>query len=256
MREWSLLQDGWQSGASLPVTDRAVRYGMSIFETIAVREGVPLFREEHLALLKENSHRLLGVDYSVPSLPELTSSDYGVLRIYLTAGDGSPVDPVKDPRTFAIFESTAGASQPDSQKAYLYPEPVTPFARGQKTGNYWAQCAAQAAARAGDFDHALISNKDGLLLSAAFGNVFFVMNSDLCTPALTLDVRPGVLRSWVMQHHHVHEIEFPSDHLGEVEEIFMTNSRLGVMPLHLGSITPGSLGLSLRDTCRREKLIP
>jgi branched-subunit amino acid aminotransferase/4-amino-4-deoxychorismate lyase len=256
MREWSLVQGGWQSGAPLPVTDRAVRYGMSIFETIAVREGVPLFREEHLALLQENARSLYGRESDVTALPVLAPTDSGVLRIYITAGDGSPVDPVKHPRTFAIFEGSTDASLPDSQKAYLYPQPVTPFARGQKTGNYWAQCAAQAAARAVGFDHALISNKDGILLSAAFGNVFFVMDSDLCTPALTLDVRPGVLRSWVMRHHRVHEIELTTDHLEEAEEIFMTNSRLGIMPLHLGSIGPGSLGLTLRDTCRRENLIP
>jgi branched-subunit amino acid aminotransferase/4-amino-4-deoxychorismate lyase len=256
MREWLLVQGTWQTGASLPVTDRAVRYGMSVFETIGVREGVQLFRAEHLALLQENARSLYGLDPSMPDLPELAPSDSGVLRIYITAGDGSPAEPVKDPRVFAIFENLAGAPLPDSQKAYLYPEPVTPFARGRKTGNYWAQCAAQAAAAAVGFDHALISNKDGLLLSAAFGNIFFVMDSDLCTPALTLDVRPGVFRSWVMRHHHVHEIEFPSCHLDEAEEIFMTNSRLGIMPLQLGSIAPGSLGLSLRDTCRREKLIP
>ncbi len=256
MKTWLWQKSAWQSGAALPVTDRAVRYGMSVFETIGVREGNALFCEEHLTLLEENARKLSSTAGPALQLPDLQPADTGVLRIYITAGDGSPVDPVKSPRVFAIFESLADDHLPETQTAYLYPEPVTPFAHGQKTGNYWAQCAAQSAARAAGFDHAIISNNDEILLSAAFGNLFFVMDGDLCTPALSLAVRPGVLRSWVMQLHAVNEIEFPSDHLDEADEIFITNSRLGVMPLQFGSILPGPLGLALRDTCRREKMVP
>lgn len=258
-REWLLVDGAWQSGAALPVTDRAVRYGMSLFETIGVREGQPLFLEDHLSLLEESARDLLspgGLAGPSGPLPDLQPEDTGILRLYITAGDGSPVDPVKSPRHFAIFESLDGVSLPDSQSAYLYPEPVTPFAHGRKTGNYWAQCAAQSAARAAGFDHAIISNHEEILLSAAFGNLFFVMDGDLCTPSHSLAVRPGIVRSWVMRQHKVLEIEFPSAHLDEADEIFITNSRLGVMPLHFGSIEPGPLGLALRDTMRREKMIP
>lgn len=256
MKTWLWQNGAWQSGATLPVTDRAVRYGMSVFETIGIREGQALFGEEHLALLEGNARKLFSTAATSAPLPGLQPDDSGMLRFYITAGDGSPVDPVKSPRFFAIFESLAGASLPDSQTVYLYPEPVTPFARGSKTGNYWAQCTAQSAARDAGFDHAILSNNDEILLSAAFGNLFFVMDGDLCTPAHSLAVRPGVLRSWVMQQHLVQEIEFPAVHLDEADEIFITNSRLGVMPVHFGSIKPGPIGLALRDTCRREKLIP
>ncbi|MFM8808653.1 MAG: aminotransferase class IV, partial [Chthoniobacterales bacterium] len=54
----------------------------------------------------------------------------------------------------------------------MHPEPVAPFAHGAKTGNYWLQCAAQSAARAAGFDHALLADRDGHLLSGAMGNVF------------------------------------------------------------------------------------
>ena len=258
-REWLLVDGAWQTGAALPVTDRAVRYGMSVFETIGVRKGQPLFLEEHLSLLEKNAHDLLPIAGTAGfsrTFPDLHPEDTGTLRLYITAGDGSPVDPVKSQRCFAIFESLDVTSHPDSQSAHLHPEPVTPFAHGRKTGNYWAQCAAQSAARAAGFDHAIISNHDEILLSAAFGNLFFVMDGDLCTPSLSLAVRPGVIRSWVMQQHKVREIEFPAAHLDEADEIFITNSRLGVMPLHFGSIEAGPLGLALRDTMRREKMIP
>jgi hypothetical protein len=54
----------------------------------------------------------------------------------------------------------------------------------------------------------------------------------------------------------VREMEFPARRMEEIGEIFLTNSRLGVMPLQYGKIAPGPVGCALRDRCRREKLIP
>ena len=257
-RAW-LRRDGqWQPDAALPVTDRAVRYGMSVFETIGIREGNALFLAEHLALLESSARTLLppvgSAGLSGP-LPALTSTDTGVLRLYLTAGDGSPTSPVTEPRIFALFEPQS-TSSPDTQTARLHPQPVAPFAHGAKTGNYWMHCAAQSEAAQAGFDHALLADHNGHLLSAAFGNLFFVCDGELCTPSLSLAVRPGVIRAWVMAQQPVREMEFPAARLNEASEVFLTNSRLGVMPLQFGAIAPGPVGRTLRQTILREKLVP
>ena len=148
------------------------------------------------------------------------------------------------------------ATSPDTQTARLHPQPVAPFAHGAKTGNYWMHCAAQSEAVQAGFDHALLADHDGHILSAAFGNLFFVCDGELCTPSLSLAVRPGVIRSWVMAQQPVRKVEFPAARLAETSELFLTNSRLGVMPLHCGPIAPGPLGRSLRQTILREKIIP
>lgn len=258
-RAWLRRGDDWQPDAALPVTDRAVRYGMSVFETIGIREGQPLFLQEHLTLLDGSARTLLSppagsAGLSGP-LPRLEKEDTGVLRLYITAGDGSPTSPVTDPRIFALFEPQS-APTPDNQTARLHPQPVTPFAHGAKTGNYWMHCAAQSEAARAGCDHALLADHDGHLLSAAFGNVFFVASGELCTPALSLAVRPGVVRAWVMAQQPVREVEFPAAQLAEVSEIFLTNSRLGVMPLQFGAIPPGPVGRTLRTAALREKIVP
>ena len=258
-RAW-LWQDGtWRPDAALPVTDRAVRYGMSVFETIGIRQGQPLLLAEHLALLAESARTLLTpVGSAGPSGPltDLYRNDTGILRLYLTAGDGAPTDPVTAPRRFALFEAHDPAAIPAAQTAHLHPEPVAPFAHGMKTGNYWMNCAAQSAARAAGFDHALLADHAGHLLSAAFGNIFFVLDGELCTPSISLAVRPGVIRAWVMQQQPVREIKFPAARLGEVSELFLTNSRLGLMPLQCGPVAPGPVGHNLRATALRENIIP
>ena len=258
-RAWLHEKGTWKPDATLPVTDRAIRYGMAVFETIGIRQGRPLLLAEHLGLLKESIDTLLpSVGSAGPSgpLPELHNEDTGVLRLYLTAGDGAPAAPVTSPRTFALFEPHDPTAIPHEQKARLHPESVAPFAHGRKTANYWMNCAAQAAAQAAGFDHALLADHHGNLFSAAFGNLFFVIDGELCTPSCSLAVRPGVIRGWVMRQQPVSEIEFPVTRLTEVTELFLTNSRLGVMPLHCGEIKPGLIGRSLREAILREKIVP
>jgi branched-chain amino acid aminotransferase len=256
-RAWLRRGDTWDPEAALPLTDRAVRYGMSVFETIGIRDGRPLFLDEHLALLEETARTLLSTPTGLPggSLPPLEPNASGVLRLYLTAGDGSPTGPANAPRLFALFEPQTTAL-PDTQTARLHPQPVAPFAHGRKTGNYWLHCAAQTAAARAGFDHALLADHDGHLLSAAFGNVFFVLDGELCTPSLALAVRPGVVRAWVARQQAVREVELPATRLAEASELFLTNSRLGVMPLQCGAIAPGPVGRTLREAILREKLVP
>jgi branched-subunit amino acid aminotransferase/4-amino-4-deoxychorismate lyase len=213
-----------------------------------------LFLEAHSRLLAASAKALLGAEIQ-PTLPTLDANDRGVLRIYMTAGDGAPADPPQAPRIFALFEPVAG-ELPEQQTARLHPEAVFPFAHGAKTANYWMQCAAQASARRAGFDHALLFDHEGHLLSAAMGNIFFTMKDELCTPAPSLALRPGAMRAWVMAEQPVREMKLPARRMEEVGEIFLTNSRLGVMPLQCGKIAPGPVGCALRDRCRREKIIP
>ena len=256
MSTW-LWQDGaWRPDAALPVTDRATRYGMAVFETIGIRHGQPLFLEEHLTLLEESARDLWHIAIPAKILPLLPANATGILRLYLTAGDGPPTAPVTQPRFFALFEIHDPALIPDEHTARLHPDPVAPFAHGRKTGNYWMNCAAQAAAQAASCDHALLADHDGHLLSAAFGNIFFVLDGELCTPSPALAVRPGVIRAWVMRQQPVREMEFHAASLGEVAELFLTNSRLGVMPLRSGAVAPGPVGHALRAAAHRGKIMP
>ena len=255
-RAWLRCGSAWLPDATLPLTDRGVRYGMSVFETIGLRGGRPLLLAEHLTLLAAGADTLLGTALPEIPLPALSSDATGVLRLYLTAGDGAPTAPVSEPRLFALFEPHDPADIPPEQAARLHPEPVAPFASGTKTANYWLNCAAQTSARQAGCHHALLADHEGNLLSAAFGNLFFVLDGQLCTPSLALAVRPGVIRARIMQHQTVREVKFPAARLPEASELFLTNSRLGVMPLQYETNTPGPLGRALRATLLRENIVP
>ena len=105
-RAWTLSGGMFREGADVPVTDRGFRYGMSVFETLAVCRGRKFFLEEHLQRLQR---ACAAAEFSFPAdlavaLAALTCDD-GMLRIYVTAGDGGFSHPAEAVRTYALCDS-------------------------------------------------------------------------------------------------------------------------------------------------------
>ena len=86
------------------MSDRGFRYGMSVFETLAVRSGRILFLEEHLAALSAACKAAGFQAELAPEINQLEDLPDGLLRIYVTAGDGSLVAAGSHHRIFVFFE--------------------------------------------------------------------------------------------------------------------------------------------------------
>jgi branched-subunit amino acid aminotransferase/4-amino-4-deoxychorismate lyase len=234
-RGWTLVDGSFREGADVPMTDRGFRYGMSVFETLAVREGRILFLEEHLAAL-EAACRAAGFrSNKAGALTELGTLPDGLLRIYVTAGDGPPTATSgSDHRTFVLFERV---EFPDAEalsrgaRVTRARAPFVPVLGGWKTGNYWQNVMSLAAARENGFDETLIVNIEGVVISAAMANVFFLVAGVLQTPAAQAGARGGIIRGWVQEMIPVEETLPSVADVSEAEECFLTNSRLGVMPV-------------------------
>lgn len=255
---WTREGGGWSPGDAVPLSDRGVRFGMAVFETVGVRDGRPMLWEEHSALLRATARRLLAAEPPAELQPPPLGTDAtGMLRVYFSAGDGAPAAPVDTPRLFAFFEPLTGTARPGFQTAVLLPAQAPSFGAGAKTANYWGRCAAQSEALQLGADHAILADERGRILSAAFGNVFFVRDGALFTPdAAALPVRTGVIRNWIMERMDVQEAQWTAEELSGASEIFVTNSRLGAMPLRCDGIEPGPVGGSLRGLILREELVP
>jgi len=222
----------------VPATDRGFRYGMSVFETVVVHIGTPLFVAEHLHRLLLAS-RAAGFIFpeglSEKSVESLVSGhDTGSLRLYISAGDGGPGQPVIESRTYAIYESSSIPDEDEVALGWRLDVSRAPFPTvlgGWKTGNYWSSIQALQEARRGGFNEAIVSNAQGAVVSASMGNLFAVVAGRLVTPALSMGARDGVLRAWVMAQEPVDETLLSMDDLSVFEECFITNSRIGVMPV-------------------------
>ncbi|MFZ0710277.1 MAG: aminotransferase class IV, partial [Terrimicrobiaceae bacterium] len=160
-RAWTLVEGAFREGAAVPVTDRGFRYGMSVFETLAVRQGRILFLDQHLSSLgiacAEAGFRMETAD----SLSAFENLPDGMLRIYVTAGDGTALASTGEFRTLAFFEPATFPRSEDvlrGARIAISRAPTVSVLGGWKTGNYWPRIQAFAASRANGFDETLMLN--------------------------------------------------------------------------------------------------
>lgn len=217
MTHASLLgPDGFIAGACLPLTDRAFRYGMSVFETIAIRDAAPLLLDAHLTKLDESTRSatfLPPPDWAEHARRALGRPPVaeGVARIYVTAGDNAG----DISRVALLFEDMPISKEPAFASATIVEfTPAVPFG---KTGNYWPHFLARPAS-----GEAILCRPDGLLLGGSMSNLFLVIDGKLVTPRAP--VRRGVVRDWIAGL----DTDLSRADLDRASAAFLTNSRMGM----------------------------
>jgi branched-subunit amino acid aminotransferase/4-amino-4-deoxychorismate lyase len=237
MAAWIWTDAGFSECDSVPLSDRGFRYGMSVFESLPIRKNKPLFLLPHYERLR-HACSLSGFSTALPGFEEFEKllraiSFDGFARIYVTAGDGeaSARETIGRVLVFAEPRTPREKYADEAYKLVLNSDPCVPILGGLKTANYWANLIALQKARQRECDEALLFNIKGELVSACMANVFIIQNGKIKTPALSSGARPGVIREWVMRKRPVGQGRITEDDLGAADEIFLTSSWLGVMPV-------------------------
>ncbi|MEO8205695.1 MAG: aminotransferase class IV [Chthoniobacterales bacterium] len=251
-RAWRFEKDRWVEGGSVSVADRGFRYGMSVFETLAVREGRVLFPEEHLTRLFAAMEQLkwTGDDFWKKGIRDFFSSeklDDGVVRLFVTAGEGGILDSPTEHGLYALWEAIPFPDEADIARGLniCSVKQNTPSVfPGMKTGNYWNHIHALQEARRLKMDECLVFGTHDELISAAMANVFLYSGDRWITPRLDVGARNGVLREWLLKNSISEEAEIHRMDMASVEEIILVNSRIGVLPVGVldGSALRGMQG--------------
>lgn len=219
----------WTPVDFLPVGDRGFRYGMSVFETVAVAQGRLLFWSEHVERL---ARAVADCGGRLPVIPEvdvpLRSS--GLLRLYATAGAGGPENPFCG-AVYALFETAEVGWDLAPARIASSAAPYLPRPGGWKSGNYWQNIDAWNAAKRSGCDEALVFNPAGMLVGASMANVFLLLDSGWTTPCLESGARPGAVREWVMRSQGVGEEFLDASAVAACRAAFLTSSRIGLRPV-------------------------
>jgi len=233
---WQWKDDRFEPCDSIPLTDRGFRYGMSLFESVMIRSGRPVFLSEHRNRLVQSCAQC---DFKFDAqafdrIEELLcdSLPNGLARIYVTAGDGAVSSPAEDCRIFVFVEPRVPFAPVIYERGYkvvTVQEKHHPIFGGLKTANYWANIAALNRVR--PKNEALLFNEHGGLISACMANVFIVQNGILRTPMLVCGARAGIVREWVLRRIETEECALTYDDLKAATEIFLTSSWIGIMPV-------------------------
>ncbi len=260
MKSWIWNGEHFEPCESLPLSDRGFRYGMSVFESLRVTRGVAEFFEQHLAkLVQACADREFRIEETALSAAAGLFHDptqSGFARIYVTAGDGAPTAPAGQPRIFVLLEDRTPPKPDDAWEVTLHDESYRAPFGGLKTANYWFNCDALAQASRRSFDETLLFNDRAELVSASMANVFVLRADRLVTPPRTSGARAGVIREWVIKRRKVEERRLRREDVVNADEIFLTNSWIGVMPVATVEgrpLGPRSIGPKLAAELERRR---
>lgn len=257
MSAWTICGGRWTPCGGIPLEDRGFRYGMSVFETVAIFRGTPLFFEAHRERL---ARALSELGWAGMVLPEGLAGGLGggevtgVFRWYVTAGPGGPGGDFAG-EIYGIFEEAEVGTDFPAARIATCGAPYLSAPGGWKTGNYWQNVRAWAEARASGADEALVFEPSGSLVSASMGNLFLEVDGRWQTPALGRGARDGVVRAWVLGQLPAEEVWLDAESVRRATAAFVTGSRAGVRAVCEIDGRPLRTGVTrLQETYRRDVL--
>lgn len=244
----AVLIDGERSTASWAL-DRGLHYGDGVFETISVREGRLRFESLHRARLAEGCRRLAieldqdglwdGARALAAELPSCT------LKVLVSRGsaDTRGYAPSGTERARVLLLAYPPASGPDipSRVRVALLQAVlgeNPQLAGIKHCNRLEQVLARRQLHAhGNAFEGLLASSSGHLVSGTMSNVFLEQDGVLMTPQLERCGIAGVMRAVVLREAAamgvaVQVTEMPTSVLQRCNGLFLTNARIGVLPVN------------------------
>lgn len=243
-----MLIDGKDSDR-IAADDRGLLYGDGLFETIAVRDGVPQLWPQHMARLQRDSRRL-GITLPAEELLQseaqalCATSGRGVLKIIITRGSGGrgyrPA-PQSVPRRILSLHPWPDYPVHCWQQGVAVRLCDTRLGRNPRLAGIKHLNRLEQVLARNEWDDAAIAeglmlDTDGLLIEGTMSNVFLVRDGELRTPALEHCGVAGVMRGHVMAL--AAELGIPCavmplglTEVGRADELFVCNSLIGIWPV-------------------------
>ncbi len=208
---------------------------LGVFETLKVINGEIQFFKEHAQLLKESAQAL---GLKAPMEKRLQK-----VKLPLQSGRLRWIVDTQGFRSLFQEEKT--------KKRAFSVLGISPVRVGchnwdarYKTVSYLSHW--QARQESENFDEVVLLNEWDEIASVAMGNIFWVKEGIVYTPSVDCGCRSGVVRKWVQKQVRVKEGRFGLDRLGAAEEIFLTNSMLGIQPVNRFLSRTFKLGMVVR----------
>lgn len=243
----------WVNGLasdSLPVNDRGLLYGDGVWETIAIRNYLPQLLDWHMERLLQG---LQALAIALPDMEQLMQEihsacvckENGVMKLIITRGSGqrgyNPNGLVNTTRIIQVNDYPVFAEDYTQQGIRLALCEIAlahqPRLAGFKHLNRLEQVLARAEFGA-DFQEGLVRDYHGHVIEGTMSNLFMVMpDGSVHTPGLHACGIAGVMRRFILATLEEWGItcQIRRIRLEEVraaEALFMTNSLIGLWPVH------------------------
>ena len=210
--------------------DSGFFFGRGVFETILIKEK-PLFLKEHIKRLNTGLNTL-GINKIITeekiytAIAKLKCKNC-VLKI-MVSEKNTIFTTRENSYKHSDYEKGFSLGLSDVRRnAYSNLTYVKSF-------NYVENIIEHEKIIAKGYNEALFLNTDGLISEGAVSNIFFIKNKVIFTPRVKCGLLPGVVRDFVIKNSSSigvksQEGEFTYGELLEADDVFITNSIMGIM---------------------------
>ena len=212
--------------------DEGYSFGLGLFETILLYNEKPIFLDEHLARINKS---ITDLELKIEKLKKnevfqylnnnKNTLEYEVLKIVLSEKN----------RIFLKREYTY--TEKDYQKGFSLN--ISKVRRNEssiftfhKTLNYGDNILEKRKSKKLGYDEPIFLNSKNQITEGATSNIFVVVEDKIYTPKLSCGLLNGIVRQYIVSNYDVIESEIDLEFLNNADEIFLTNSLFGIMPVN------------------------
>ncbi|WP_321372348.1 aminotransferase class IV [uncultured Desulfuromusa sp.] len=236
--------------AEIPISDGGFLFGETLFETLKAHEQTIFLLPQHLNRLEQSAKALIfpchrqKIEDALQQMAAALESPVSRIRLTLSRGDFTGLAWPSAGRGRFLITATEYIEPTDDERQSGVACSIAPNQRvnpvshlpQMKRGNY-ADClyAANFAYQNGTRE-ALFLDQQQNILEGCSSNVFAFIDDRLVTPPLGSLVLNGIMRQQVINAATesgivVIERDLPFRELEQAEEIFLTNSLIGILPV-------------------------
>ena len=249
----------------ISISDRGLQYGDGVFETIAVHHGQPLLWQQHIARLLDGCERL-----DIKPAPDTESlrqhadelcadAQQAVLKVLVTRGEsgrGYAIPAQCRPNRIVMLSSWPTYPRDYADTGVEVRICNTRISRnpalaGIKHLNRLEQVLARSEWQS-QYAEGLMLDDEGNIIEGTMTNLFLCSQGTLLTPDLSQSGVTGIMRDVVLDR--AREMLLPCqvtwitrEMLDRAEEVFLTNSVIGIWPVRRIE----SIQYDVGDTTRR-----
>jgi len=231
--------------ASVSAVDHAIIVGDGVFETLKVTKGKPFAVSRHIKRLVFSAQ---GLGMSIPNenlvrkaIDEILRADPTAERLRITWSSGpGPLSSFRgDSKGTLSIASSLGTNWPTSERVQLskWTRNENGALTGLKTTSYAENVKALHSAREVGCSEAVFLNTSGWLCEGTGTNIFFIIDGNIATPALSSGCLAGITRQLVLEITEVEERDISLSEASDASEAFLTSSTRDISPISsLGEI--------------------
>jgi len=225
--------------AKISILDPGFLYGDGCFESLRTFGRKPFLLQEHLKRLLAGLRTLkikppaslIEITKLIDNLLDQSQLNEAYIKLIITRG-------VKKP-SLIIFVRPLPQRKKSNNKIVIsrWIRPEQPISR-LKTLNYLNNLLVAADEKISGADEVIQVDSNGYVTEGTKSNIFIVKHNVIIIPPTTLPILPGVIRAHVIKlakrlGYKVVERKFKVKELLQANEVFITNSLLGVQPINL-----------------------